>query len=284
VGTPTTLIALDALQNAKSAKEAVEIIKEAHSLITEIFVVADKESTAYIVEKTPERVRVLEKQTAQAITNHLQHPDFKEDEINKRRMKNNTTLVRQEQIWNEIDSINDEFSMAQALRTKFRIEEQNVLGHRSSVDALIASHSVVYNSNRQRLYVSEGPSLKNRFIGFDLEESFKQKRPVNIDPLPQDPDLMGFNYYQLRGQIKELYEIRDLAQNGDCDEARDLFAKINPTLFAKHYSYYWSRAEVELCREDKARALRYFLKAKKLEPAYLHEREHIDENIANLNH
>ncbi len=282
VGTPTTLIALDALQNAQSATEAVEIIKKAHSLITEIFVVADKKSMVYIVEKTPERVRVLKKQTAQAITNHLQHPDFKEDEINQRRMKNNTTLVRQEQIWSEIDSIKDEFSMAQALRTKFRLEGEEVLGHRSSVDALIASHSVVYNSKRQRLYVSEGPSLKNRFIGFDLKESFQQKSPVLIDPLPQDPDLMGFNYYQLRGQISDLNEIRDVAQSGDCETAGDLFAEINPTLFANHYSFYWSRAEIELCRKDKARALRYFLKARKLEPAYLHEKEHINENIANL--
>ena len=88
IGTPTTLVALDALQFSNNAAEAVERLKLSKPLITDIFVVADTSDQLFIVEKSPKKTRVIPKSKKNAvITNHLRHPDWQNDKTNKQRLK-----------------------------------------------------------------------------------------------------------------------------------------------------------------------------------------------------
>ena len=44
------------------------------------------------------------------------------------------------------------------------------LGHRSAIDGLIATHSVVMDATARTLWVSEGAHATGRFVRFDLRQ------------------------------------------------------------------------------------------------------------------
>jgi isopenicillin-N N-acyltransferase-like protein len=66
------------------------------------------------------------------------------------------------------------------------------LGHRSAIDALIATHSVLMDTTARILWVSEGPHATGRFVEFDLAEllDLSYSPPETSEPveaLPADP-------------------------------------------------------------------------------------------------
>jgi hypothetical protein len=74
------------------------------------------------------------------------------------------------------------------------------LGDRKTLDALIATHSVVMDTTSKSLWVSEGPHLAGRYIRFDLAELLdpafnpELEDTLNIDTLPED-DIMKNGRY-----------------------------------------------------------------------------------------
>jgi hypothetical protein len=58
------------------------------------------------------------------------------------------------------------------------------LGHRSAIDALIATHSVVMDLTARELWVSEGPHAAGRYVRFDLASLLdRAATPPSPDPL-----------------------------------------------------------------------------------------------------
>src|SRR5690606_4573634 len=157
VGTPTNLIVYKALRTAQNALDAVEIIKNSKSLITDIFVVSDRGHQAYVVEKSPEKVAVREIVSPSVVTNHFEDPLWDNDKNNSKRKRQTTSLERQARGQELLLSFNNQVdtkNMLSILRDKKTPNGQLVPGHRSSIDALIASHSVIYDSAKMKLYVS----------------------------------------------------------------------------------------------------------------------------------
>jgi hypothetical protein len=72
------------------------------------------------------------------------------------------------------------------------------LGDRKTLDALIATHSVVMDSTARVLWVSEGPHLAGRYLRFDLtrllDPGFTPKSDDPISSLPED-DIMNDGRY-----------------------------------------------------------------------------------------
>jgi hypothetical protein len=73
------------------------------------------------------------------------------------------------------------------------------LGHRSAVDALIATHSLVMDATERVLWVNEGPHATGRYIRFDLRQlldpSYQPSGPAAVEALPQD-DIAGDGRYK----------------------------------------------------------------------------------------
>jgi hypothetical protein len=77
------------------------------------------------------------------------------------------------------------------------------LGDRKAIDALIATHGVVFDTTARQLWVSEAPHLLGRFVVFDLTrllaDDFDPERdPVEIQTLPEDPLLTSGAYERHR--------------------------------------------------------------------------------------
>jgi len=206
-GTPSTLVLTKVLQFAKDYSQAIEIIKNSQIFITDIFTLVDaKNKKAFRIEKSPKYTEVKELKENFAITNHLLSNRWTDDKVNAFRMKKFTTMNRLKKAEALLGSIKDKnFTSANDVELTllgFLRDKGPVLGDRNSIDALIATHSVIYNAAQNTIYVSKGPSLVGEFIGFDLIRSFKQKRPVLKGTLPADPALNATTYYQIKDLLR----------------------------------------------------------------------------------
>jgi hypothetical protein len=76
------------------------------------------------------------------------------------------------------------------------------LGDRSAIDAMIATHGVVFEPASKRLWVSESPHLLGRFVSFDLAEflapSLTPEALPELPTLNQDPLLTSGDYERWR--------------------------------------------------------------------------------------
>ena len=258
VGTPSTLLITKALQESETAQDAVKIIEETPTLISDIYWVVDPYGSLFQVEKTPKKVRTIKRISAHAAANHFVHEDFKNDKVNAQRRDNLTTKSRLRRAQSLADRMeNNQFQdhtlaqeMVKSLRDKRGSDGQRLhLGHRSAIDALIATHSVVYDAKNSRVYVSEGPALSGGYRSYDLEESFKHKKPVELKKLRIDDDFEILDFYDLKKLIGTYKKAVDKNLSGDCFEldeeelesARDSFEVV------PHYYIYWYRAFRNKC-------------------------------------
>src|SRR5262249_20964085 len=72
------------------------------------------------------------------------------------------------------------------------------LGNRSTLDALIATHSAVMDATARVIWVSEGPHLAGRYLRFDvgklLDPAFTPVATDPVDAIPADPILTDGSY------------------------------------------------------------------------------------------
>ncbi|MBF0316024.1 MAG: hypothetical protein HQK52_21570 [Oligoflexia bacterium] len=196
-GAPSTLVVAKVLQTTSTIIEAIQVLKESQILITEIFVLVDfKNRRAFRIEKSPEKMDIIEQHSSFVVTNHLVSDLWKDDSINRHRKKILTTIDREMrgkkllQNWQSNGSIVDTQRMATFLRDKKDfLGKKLALGDRRAIDALIATHSVIVDGERNYLYINEGPSLVGRYVGIDLTASFARKRPIMVSDLPADPEV-----------------------------------------------------------------------------------------------
>lgn len=284
VGTPTNLIVYKALRTAQNALEAVEIIKNSNSLITDIFVVSDPGHQAYVVEKSPEKVAVREIVSPSVVTNHFEDPLWDSDKNNQKRKRQTTSLERQARGQELLLSFNNQVdtqSMLSILRDKKTPQGQFVPGHRSSIDALIASHSIIYDSSQMKLYVSSGGSLTKAFYGFDLKQSFINRTPVAVDKFEADPEVSPEDRLVIKESLNNLQTAKVLAMNKECSQAEELFFSVPKELLSQHYLLAWTQAEIFNCKMQHKEALAQWQKALSQEPAYLREKNEIKGRIEN---
>ena len=78
------------------------------------------------------------------------------------------------------------------------------LGDRRAIDALIATHGVVFDATDRVLWVSRGPHLSGAFVRFDLRRVFTEGRDPAADPAPEiiedDPILADGRYAEGRAR------------------------------------------------------------------------------------
>lgn len=279
LGTPSTLLATKVLQEARTAEEGVEILKRAKALITDIFVVGGARGPIYQVEKTPKRTRVLSFDKEMGVGNHLVHPDFQEDRVNRKRIHRLTTMARHQRAVALADKLGDTKddkkveAMLAALRDKSLNDQVKLhLGHRKAIDGLIATHGVIYDSHQKQMFVSRGPSLVNSFLGFDLKKSFAEQRPVLLTKsLPSDPEVTEELYLQIKSDIAHYKKSIRRAKDGDC-------SSLDQTQ-TPHYLRELAQGHISICRGDRKAAREFLLRAQAQHPAYLHEVKALEERL-----
>lgn len=272
-GTPSTLVLLKALQFAKSADEAIQILRTENMFITDIFVVLDsKRSQLYRIEKSPYRMAVIPLREPAIITNHLLSDVWRDDSVNKFRMNELTTVARQQRGEALLKNpLNDEHDMLQVLRDK-GIEDGVPfhLGNRRAIDALIAAHAVIFNGVSNTLYVSSGPSVSGPFVGYDLAASFRTHRPVVKGHLRADP-MVSDSTYDLVHRVERIsHRARRLARSGRCVQAQSLMDQVNAA-HTVHSAYFHALGDMLHCFGEELEAQTAWSRSLDLYPPYASE-------------
>lgn len=275
-GTPSTLVALDVLERARTVEEARKILNSAQMFITDVFVVGkigDADSWVR-VEKSPGAMDVIPLKDPSVVTNHLISPRWREDRVNRQRRDELTSTARQrrgEEIlaeWSRAqEGVVTAPMMAQALRDK----NGKPLGHRSAIDSLIATHSVILDGTR--LYVNRGPSASGEYVAYDWARSFREREPrlAPIAEIPRDPLVAPALYPQVRAAEPAWARSRKLSARGDCARARAELESVPAGLRAQSDRALEASGDLARCQGDLAAARRDWQAALAAGPAYLAE-------------
>jgi predicted choloylglycine hydrolase len=287
-GTPSTLVITKALMNAATAKAAAQIITEAQMFITDIFVVSDRTTgELYRIEKSPKFTEIIPLHGPSAVTNHLISPRWANDSINRHRTFDQTSLVRSKRAEKLVADYKDKLTntknpaeiVLKILRDKGEEDGHPLhLGNRKAIDALIATHAVVYNMPNNIFYVSQGPGLTGSFNGYNLSESFAQHRPVQTDVLPPDPQLKPAMFFDIRESSRLIEQAQGLIHKKECAKAKEILDGLqghNHEL----YNFYFAMGDFYHCTHDEILAKRNWQRSLDLSPAYAGQVKYLKENL-----
>lgn len=170
-GQPSILLVADVLQQDTTVEQAIERIRAARVFVSDIYLLADATGALAVVEKTPRETGVRRGKGVISATNVAMTP-----EISRRTgpptssSSSPARQARMDELLARPRSLLDPASAVAILRDR-RGKGATPLGpgNRNAIDALIASHSVVFDLTARRAYVAASPHTLGRYVCFDLD-------------------------------------------------------------------------------------------------------------------
>jgi predicted choloylglycine hydrolase len=187
--TPVSILARNILQYAKNIEEAVSLAEETKTFISGQFIIASAEDNkAITVEKTKKTQDVYSTSTTRMLcTNHFQseklsRKDKTETGSSKYRMDRMNELLDSVKLFTPRD-------MVAFLRDKKGKNGTNIgLGNESSINQLIAHHSIVFHPDSKTVWISTYPYQEGAFLAYNLNKVFDNA---------QNPKSSGFSIDEL---------------------------------------------------------------------------------------
>lgn len=191
VGEPVVHALRRVLEEASTVEQAVALLDARAPLVTHLVILADASGAAVVVERSPGSAATVRRlPVAAVVTNHLEGA-LAEDARNRRVLATTSTLERRARGEELLAELPEQVGPADAVRLlRDRRGAGGVelpLGDRRAIDALIATHGVVMDTERRVLWVSEAPHLLGRFVPFELGRLL---RP-DYDPAAPEPPLQA---------------------------------------------------------------------------------------------
>jgi hypothetical protein len=185
------------LSTARTTAEAVRELGRTDALVSHLVVMQDAAGRSAAVERVPGSppfTRWLG--DAGVVTNHLEGPHA--DDAKNLRVKAATSTLDRRRRGDELVSQKSPPATAgdavQLLRDRATVRGEALpLGDRRAIDALIATHGVVFESRSKRVWVSESPHLLGKFVALDAAALFSPppgRATEAAASLPEDP-LLG---------------------------------------------------------------------------------------------
>jgi hypothetical protein len=194
-GEPVAQTVRDLLSRARTTREALTMLSRRDPMVSHMLLIADATGDAAIAERVPGMPLYVRAAAGPRVplTNHLEGP-FADDPKNHEVMRSTSTLPRRRRLDELLANVPQAANVQDALnilRDKRTTDNQPLpLGHRSAIDALISTHSIVMDTTGRVLWVGEGPHLTGRFVRFDLAEllapGYRPSGPARVETLPED--------------------------------------------------------------------------------------------------
>lgn len=281
--TPVSLVAREILQYAGNTKEALAIAHQRKMFVSESFLIGSAaDHKAIIIEKTPDTLDVYDPKQDQILcTNHYQSNLFASQKMNLEQKANSASVYRYQRL-QELVAQNIPLTpvkMATILRDRRGLHDANIgEGNEKAINQMIAHHSVIFQPDSLRMWVSTQPWQLGEYICYDLRKIFALNglqhdieiadTSLNIAPDP----FLATNEYQsfLRFRKNKLA----LLQKQSVDTAAVVH---NNPLFYDAY-----RIAGDYCRQNGwlTAAEGYYKNALQYEIATVNERQSIAHKIA----
>ncbi|MBI2258008.1 MAG: peptidase C45 [Flavobacteriia bacterium] len=196
---PISLLAREILQYCSNVEEAIKIAKKREVFVSESLLIGSKnDNEIIIIEKTPNSTEVYRSNDNQTIcTNHYQSKKLSKRKENKINYENNDTRYRYERL-KQLLSEKEKFSVVDAihvLRDQKDYKEDTLgMGNPRAINQMIAHHSIVFQPERKICWISTKPYQLGKFISYNLDSIFKNKKNDRYEELPADLFLQSDNY------------------------------------------------------------------------------------------
>jgi hypothetical protein len=176
--TPVSLVAREILQYASNIQEAYDIASRRTTFVSESFLIGSaKDNRAAVIEKSPDAIDLYESPTNSLIvTNHFQGSKLGQQQLNLDHMKTSASLGRYNRV-KELLEENGKNSVAKTvniLRNQSGLQGKNIgMGNEKAVNQLIAHHAVIFQPQKNLVWVSTAPWQLGEFVCYDLNKIFK---------------------------------------------------------------------------------------------------------------
>ena len=207
--TPISILTREILQYASTIDEAFAIAQKRKTFVSEsILIGSAKDGKAAIIEKSPEKTVLFKGKEADRLicTNHYQSEEFSKDERNMENIRTSDSpyrFARLEELINENMPI-DASKAASILRNRKGVGEAELgLANEMAINQFIAHHSVIFQSEKKRMWVSTAPWQCGKYVAYDLNRIFSDSIDFNHEiytenlTVPADSFLQQQEYQQL---------------------------------------------------------------------------------------
>lgn len=279
--TPVSLVAREILQYASNIDEAFRIAKQRNMFVSESFLIGSaKDKKAVIIEKSPEETVLFDPGSTHIVcTNHFQSAILGNTPLNLEHIKTSSSPYRYKRVEELLaeNKINSVSRTAGILRNQLGLGGKNIgLGNEKSINQLIAHHAVIFQPEKQLVWISTAPWQLGKFVCYDLnkvfagklardEEIYEADKTISADPFLSSPLLPGFLKFS---KYRFPFQSREGIQP-------DSLVKWNPD----SYLAYLLAGDLEFKQKHFLRASHFYEKGLSTEVATTQELEHIKKNL-----
>lgn len=280
--TPVSLVAREILQYAGNINEAIAIARKRKMFVSESFLIGSaKDHKAITIEKTPDGLNIYDPNTDNIqCTNHYQSEGFKNEELNREQMDNSASVYRYQRLQ---ELVKQEYPLtpqkiAYILRDRRGLGGADIgQGNEKAINQLIAHHSVIFQPDSLRMWVSSNPWQLGAYVCYDLKKILAMQglqqdveiadttRTIAADTFLQTQDY--HNFLLFRQNKLALLEGRAV------DTAQVVHS--NPRM----YDAYRIAGDYSRKKGWYKAAIRYYKQALQYEVATVNEREAIEAHI-----
>lgn len=286
VGVPTTLLVRRALEQASTVDEAIKVLTGAPPFVTDIMGLADRAGDIAVLELTPKKFAVRRNSLLLA-TNHFESPELQNDVVNIERQSQTTTLPRRarlERLFAEKNTNLDARDFLATLRDTNDAQGNSLPpGHRHALDAMIATHSVIFDATAGKIWVSRGPHTLGPYLGYDVAKLLAADSAEKLADgfeaeLAADPRLTTFP--RILEERRNLAVAQQLIQDNDTEGAEQVLNQIS--LLAEHPAALRLAAQVHLAHRKTALAAETLARAIAAPPEYAAELKELHKTQASI--
>ncbi len=174
---PISLLVRHILQHAENIDEAMDIAKTCQTFVSESILVASaRDKRAAVIEKTPKETLLYTADATHIIcTNHYQSDFFADNKYNVDNIAASDSKYRFDRLSELIDCNTplDAQKSVGILRNRYGLHNEDIgLTNEKSINQFIAHHSVVFDPEKLKMWVSTSPWQCGAFLCYDLNEAF----------------------------------------------------------------------------------------------------------------
>lgn len=280
--TPVSLVAREVLQYAGNIDEAVAIAKKRKMFVSESFLVGSaKDHKAVIIEKTPKELSVYDPNDDNIrCTNHYQSKVFEHQEKNEEQMARSASVYR----YNRLDQLmNTSYPLtpqkvADILRDRKGVDGTNIgEGNEKAINQLIAHHSVIFQPDSLRMWVSSNPWQLGAYVCYDLNKVFNLHGLKHDVAIADTANTIAPDSFLYSSEYRDFLVFRKNKMALLAGKPVDTAAVVHSN--PNYYDAYRIAGDYSKLKGWYKAAINYYEQALQYEVATVDEREKIEEKI-----
>ena len=258
--TPISLLTREILQYAATIDEAISIAKKREVFVSEAILIGSaKDGKAVSIEVSPKNFGVYEVSNSGKLicSNHFQSKAYADDSNNRKHKAESHSQYRYqrlEELLSEKDKITPKSAVA-ILRNKEGLKGEKIgYGNEKALNQLLAHHSIIFQPEQLKVWVSSNPYQLGEFVSYDLNKVFQKFENQNINKtiseeelnIPKDDFIKTTafaNYERYRELRQTLLQIIDKEERASAELISDI-KRMNPNyweVYALVGEYYYQR-------------------------------------------